>query len=101
MRTGIGQNRPRRRRVDRWSTWTLTRRSAAGCKLIPQREMTGPELRASLKEFGYSQKAFSEKSGSAISTVGNWVAGRWPVPLWVAWLFTEMRKVKTLRDVLA
>jgi transcriptional regulator with XRE-family HTH domain len=54
--------------------------------------MTGTELQAALREVGLSQRQFAALSGVAISTVNRWAKDKQPIPQWVAWVLTLLRR---------
>lgn len=65
--------------------------------------MKKKEFDDSLKEVGLSRQDFSEMTGLAYSTIGNWHDEKKPVPEWVdSWIenYRERKKLEELQKIL-
>lgn len=47
-------------------------------------DMTGEQFAQGLKELGWRQVEFADRTGTSPSTVNRWISGFLPVPAWAA-----------------
>ncbi len=61
-------------------------------------EMTGSELRSTLKSIGWNQRLLSEKLGVGQDTVSKWVTGKCDVPIYASEYMRLVMIIKTAAD---
>jgi transcriptional regulator with XRE-family HTH domain len=52
--------------------------------------MTNDQFAAALRRLGMKQKEFAAKAGVTPEAVNRWCKGGKPVPVWAAWLVSEL-----------
>lgn len=60
--------------------------------------MTPVEFRAGLADLGWSHRTVSGLTGVHWNTIGNWAAGRTPIPRWIPLLLDLARMVRGLQE---